>query len=139
MKSNPLAGIPILELRSYISALDADITLGSLRAEVVKIKPFDGENFSCVQGDRSGYCIQYRTRKKSVALKLKYEALNLHFMHLSILVFGSEVALMSRPWYDSIGQNIAGLYSIMNDPDIFTIPNISRSRNAVCKQPIAVR
>lgn len=151
MKTQPLAGIRILEIGAYISAPYGGLILASLGAEVVKIEPPEGEAFRRGEGNRSAYFIQYNTGKKSVAINLKTQAgvdlvksmlpkfdvvienmrpgkmnalglgekacreINPHLIYASISGFGSGGPWVDRPAYDSIGQSIGGLYSIMND------------------------
>ena len=71
MKSQPLAGIRVLEIGAYISAPYAGVFLASLGAEVVKIEPPEGEAFRRDDENRSPYFVQYNTGKKSVAINLK--------------------------------------------------------------------
>jgi len=74
MKSQPLAGIRVLEIGAYISAPYAGVFLASLGAEVVKIEPPEGEPFRRAEDNRSAYFIQYNSGKKSVAINLKSPA-----------------------------------------------------------------
>lgn len=151
MKTQPLAGIRILEIGAYISAPYGGLILASLGAEVVKIEPPEGEAFRRGEGNRSAYFIQYNTGKKSVSVNLKTQvgvdlvkslipkfdvvienmrpgkmealglgekacrALNPGLVYASISGFGSGGPWVNRPAYDSIGQSIGGIYSIMND------------------------
>ena len=43
--------------------------------------------------------------------------INPHLVYASVSGFGSGGPLVDRPAYDSIGQSVGGLYSIMNDAD----------------------
>lgn len=151
MKTQPLAGIRILEIGAYISAPYGGVILASLGAEVVKIEPPEGEAFRRGEDNRSAYFIQYNTGKKSVAVNLKTQAgldlvkslipkfdvvienmrpgkmdalglgekacrvLNPQLVYASISGFGSGGPWVNRPAYDSIGQSIGGIYSVMND------------------------
>ncbi|MBU3738826.1 MAG: CoA transferase [Rhodoferax sp.] len=151
MKSQPLAGIRILEVGAYISAPYAGVILASLGAEVVKIEPPEGEAFRRGQDNRNAYFIQYNTGKKSAAINLKSaqgvrllrelvpkfdvlienmrpgkmaalglgdkdcRAVNPGLVYASISGFGSGGPWVDRPAYDTIGQSIGGIYSIMND------------------------
>ena len=151
MKSQPLAGIRVLEVGAYISAPYAGVFLVALGAEVVKIEPLEGEAFRRGEDNRSAYFVQYNGGKKSVAVDLKapagpalvrsmvpkfdvlienmrpgkmaalglgegaLRALNPQLVYASISGFGSGGPWVDRPAYDTIGQSIGGLYSIMND------------------------
>lgn len=151
MKSQPLAGIRVLEIGAYISAPYGSLLLASLGAEVVKVEPLEGEAFRRGIDNRSAYFIQYNTGKKSIAVNLKkptgvglvkslipkfdvlmenmrpgkMDALGLgekacreinpHLVYASVSGFGSGGPWVNRPAYDSIGQSIGGIYSIMND------------------------
>ena len=151
MKTQPLAGIRVLEVGAYISAPYAGVILASLGAEVVKVEPPEGEAFRRGDGNRSPYFIQYNSGKKSVAINLKSKtgvelvkslvprfdvlienmrpgkmaalglgeevcrALNPGLVYASISGFGSGGPWVDRPAYDTIGQSMGGIYSIMND------------------------
>lgn len=151
MKSQPLAGIRVLEVGAYISAPYAGAFLASLGAEVVKIEPPEGEAFRRGEQNRSPYFIQYNSGKKSVAVNLKSKtgvglvkslvprfdvlienmrpgkmaalglgedvcrAINPGLVYASISGFGSGGPWRDRPAYDTIGQSMGGIYSVMND------------------------
>lgn len=153
VKSQPLAGIRVLELGAYISAPYAGVILAALGADVVKVEPPAGEPFRRGDDNRNAYFIQYNSGKKSVAINLKSKSgldlvrslvpkydvlienmrpgkmdalslgeqvcrnLNPGLIYASISGFGSGGPWVDRPAYDTIGQSIGGIYSIMNDAD----------------------
>lgn len=67
---------------------------------------------------RSDVLIENMRPGKLAALGLGREvcrAINPHLIYASVSGFGSGGPLMSRPAYDSIGQALGGLYTVMND------------------------